>query len=128
MTEASQYLSSVEQIMRTQPLSVFADDSIAVVKKVFDATDGEPVPVVDATDTLIGVITASDLLVDGLSTARQLATHSRMTVAPHESAFSVASRMLRRRVDWVPVVKNRKLVGTITRNCILSAFGEMHAV
>ncbi len=128
MTEAVQFLGNVEQIMKTHVSTVYADQSITKVRAVVEANNGEPVPVISTDNTLIGMITADDVLMDGPSTAGQLASHPRMTVAPHESAFSVAKRMLSRRVDWVPVLRNRKLVGTISRSCILSAFGEVHRV
>ncbi len=124
MTEQIQFLSSVQQIMSTGLSTVSADQSVSALRKAVEASDGDPVPVVDGDDTLVGVVTANDVLHDGPSTAGQLASHPRMTVAPHESAFSVVSRMLSRRVDWVPVLKDRKLVGAISRRVVLSAFGE----
>lgn len=124
MTEAVQYLSNVGHIMKTRIATVTADQPIAAARKIVEANEGDPVPVIDANDRLIGVITGDDLLMDGPSTAGQISSHPRMTVAPHESAFSVVTRMLSRRVDWVPVLQNRKLVGTISRGCILAAFGE----
>ena len=126
MTESIQFLSSVEQIMRTHVSTVSAGQPITEIRAVIEANDGDPVPVIDADNKLVGVVTIEDVLLDGPSTARQIASHPRMTAAPHESAFSVVSRMLSRRVDWVPVLKDRKLVGAISRRCILSAFGEMH--
>ncbi len=128
MTEAVQFLSDVEQIMRTAVPAAYADQPISAVKKIARDNDGDPVPVIESDHTLRGVINADSLIFDGPSTAGQLASHPRMTVAPHESAFSVARRMISRRVDWVPVVKDRKLVGTVTRSCILSAFGELNRV
>lgn len=128
MTEAVQFLGNVEQIMRTHVSTVSVDQPVSAVRAVIKSNDGDPVPVVAADNTLVGVITADSVLVDGPVTARQLAARPRMTVAPHESAFSVANRMISRRIDWVPVIKNSKLVGTISRRCILSAFGETHRV
>lgn len=124
MRESVPFLSNVEQIMKTHVATVTANQSVSTVRAIAEENDGNPVPVVDQDNRMIGVVTADKLLVDGTSTAGQLASHPRMTVAPHESAFSVASRMLSRRVDWVPVIQNRKLVGTISRDCILAAFGE----
>lgn len=124
MTEAVQFLSSVEQIMRTQVPTVSADHPVSEVRDIIEANSGEPVAVLRPDSTLIGVITSDKLLMDGPSTAGQLTSHPRMTVSPHESAFSVARRMLARRVDWVPVLQNRRFVGIISRRCILAAFGE----
>ena len=126
MTQSIQFLSNVEQIMKTRVVAVSINQSVRESRTIVERNNGDPVAVVDVNDNLIGVITWTDVLTNEPTTAGKLASHPRMTVGPHESAFSVISRMLSRRVDWVPVIANRKLVGTISRRCIMSAFGELH--
>ncbi len=124
MTGQAQYLSSVEHIMNANAPVVLAGESIPNARAIIEANNGVPVAVVDPDNTLKGVLTSEALVIDGYANAGQAASSPRMTVAPHESAYSVVSRMLARRVDWVPVLRQGKFVGTLTRDCIKSAFGE----
>lgn len=124
MTQLKQFMSSVEHIMLSPATVVSPNESTANVRTVLENNDGDPVAVVNPDYSLKGIITTDAVLFDGPSTAGQLALAPRMTVAPHESAFSVVSRMLKRRIDWVPVLRDGKLVGTISRRCVMSAFGE----
>ena len=124
MTQAIQYLSSVEQIMDARTATIDPQRSAADARSLMDDAGGLPVPVVDERRNFVGVLTADDLFMDGPAVVGQMARRPRMTVAPHESAYSVISRMIARRIDWVPVVRGRKFVGALTRNGVLAAFGE----
>ncbi len=127
MTQSIQFMSSVEHIM-TPPVTVVSPhDSAEDARAAIQANDGDPVAVVTSDNQLNGIVSADAVLFDGPSTVGQLSTTPRMTVTPHESAFSVVSRMLRRRIDWVPVLQEGKLVGTISRKGVMSAFGETYA-
>ena len=128
MTASAEFLSSVEHIMDVEFPVISASDSIAAARLITDRVNGEPVAVVDDRGGLKGILTSEALLLDSSMTAGQVATNPRLTVAPHESAFGVVSRMLNRRVDWAPVVREGKLIGTVSRECIRSAFGESHSV
>jgi CBS domain-containing protein len=124
MTEQLRFLSSVEHIMDTHPPVISVDDSVANARDVIESTGGRPVALVDSVGAFKGMLSPESLLLDAPVPVGQLATRVRMSVAPHESAFSVVSRMLSRRIDWVPVLREGKLVGTVSRDCVKSAFGE----
>ncbi len=126
MTETMQFLSSVEHIMNARVPVVFADESIPNAKAIVEANDGDPVAVIDAHRSLVGVLAEDSLLEQQPITAGEAAFAPRMTAAFHESAFSVVSRMLSRHVDWVPVLKQGKFIGAVSRRCVMSAFGESH--
>ena len=128
MTDSIQFLSSVQHIMNTHGPVVSADDSIANAKVVIESNGGGPVPVIGPDGAFKGVLSPESLLMNGPTLVGMLVKRPRMTVAPHESAFSVVSRMLARRIDWVPVLNHNKLVGTISRACVMSAFGESRTV
>ena len=128
MTQSKQFLSSVEHIMSSPATAVSSSDSAASVRSAIEANDGDPVAVVNPDNSFKGVVSIDAVLFDGPSTAGQLALTPRMTVAPHESAFSVISRMLKRRIDWVPVLQGGKLVGTISRSSVTSAYGETYSI
>lgn len=128
MTQSIQFLSSVEHIMNCYGPVASTDDSVANAKAMIEANDGNPVPVVERDGTFVGVLSSESLRMDGPSPVGKMTTRARMTVAPHESAFSVVSRMLTRRIDWAPVINQGKVVGTISRACVMSAFGETRNV
>ena len=90
--------------------------------------DGRPVAVVDHEHRLIGTLTETDDLADERMTAGQVASRARRVASPGDSAFDVASSMLEKNVDWIPVVSDGKLVGSLSRDCVLAAFGEMRAI
>ena len=126
MTESLQFLSSVQHIMDPHAPVVSADESITNARAAIEANGGNPVAVVGSDGVFKGMLSSDSLLLNGPSPVGLLATRARMTVAPHESAFSVVSRMLARRIDWAPVLNQGKFVGTISRSCVMSAFGESH--
>ena len=128
MTTQAQFLSDVAHIMDPHPTIVSADTPAHHARTIVDDNNGEPVAVLSRDGKFHGVLTSDALLMDGPYTAGDLASRTRMTVAPHESAFSVVSRMLSRRVDWVPVLKNGTLVGILTRRSVLAAYGELRPV
>ncbi len=96
-------------------------------------------PVVDVDDRVIGMLSERELLRDLLShylpraggaplspppastrrTVRDAMTRQVMCVAPEQPLAEVASLMLNKDVDRVPVVKEGKLVGFLTRGDIV---------
>lgn len=128
MTESVRFLSSVEHIMNGLAPVVPADTPVTAAREIVEANSGNPVAVVGPNNTFKGMLTSEMLLSDSARTAGQVAVRARMTAAPHESAFSVVSRMLSRRVEWVPVLKSGQFVGSLSRRCVMSAFGEVHSV
>ncbi|MDA0676764.1 MAG: CBS domain-containing protein [Chloroflexi bacterium] len=128
MTTQAQFLSDVAHIMDVHLTIVSADTPAYQARSIIEANNGEPAAVLSSDGKFKGVLTSDALMVDGPFTAGDLASRVRMTVAPHESAFSVISRMLSRRVDWVPVLKNGTLVGSLTRRSVLTAYGELRSV
>ena len=128
VTQQIQFLSSVEQIMDTDVHWILDDEPISYVRSLFDEGDGRPVAVVDHEHRLIGTLTETDDLADERMTAGQVASRARRVASPGDSAFDVASSMLEKNVDWIPVVSDGKLVGSLSRDCVLAAFGEMRAI
>lgn len=126
MNEPIEFMSSVEHIMNVHVPVIAPGETIRSARAAIEANGGDPVAVVAIDGTFKGMLSSDSLLVDGPMTVGKLTSRVRMTVGPHESAFAVVSRMLARRVDWVPVLKEGKFLGTISRSCVTAAFGEMH--
>jgi CBS domain-containing protein len=128
MTTPAQFLSDVAHIMDVHLTIVSADTPADSARSIIDDNNGEPAAMLSSYGKFKGVLTSEALLVDGPFTAGDVASRARMTVAPHESAFCVLSRMSSRRVDWVPVLKNETLEGSLTRRSVLAAYGELRPV
>ena len=127
MTQSPTFLSTVEHIMDGHAPFVYAEEPVSAARAILEANDGSPVAVIETDGTFRGSIDESSLLMDDLSTAGSVARRARLTAGHRESAFDVVSRMLSRRVEWVPVLEGGKLVGVITRDCVKSAYGETYS-
>jgi signal-transduction protein with cAMP-binding, CBS, and nucleotidyltransferase domain len=128
MTDSVQVLSSVEHIMNTYAPMVSADESFVNAKAMMNANGGNSVPVVGPDGAFKGVLLSDSLATHGPSSAGRMATSARMTVAPHELAYSMVSLMLARRIEWVPVLKHGQVRWYDSRASVKSAFGEWHTV
>ena len=127
MTQSPTYLSNAGHIMDIHPPVVYADEPVTAARAMVEANAGEPVAVIERDGIFVGVLLPGSVLLDSLSTAGMLASRVRMRVTPNEPAFGVVSRMLARRVEWVPVIEDGKLLGIITRRCVRTAFGETYS-
>ena len=126
MTQSQAYLSNAGHIMDVSTPVVYADDPASAARATIEANGDGPVAVIERDGTFRGVLMPGSVLLDTLSSAAMLASRPRMTVSPSEPAFAVVSRMLARRVEWVPVVDQGKLQGVITRRSVRAAFGETY--
>ncbi|HEY0930210.1 MAG TPA: CBS domain-containing protein [Gemmatimonas sp.] len=130
---------TVRELMTAKPRTVEPDAPLksAVLEMVRSGLGG--LPVVDADNRVVGMLSERELLRDLLSrylpraggvatpqtpaTARRtvsdLMTRQVLCVAPDQPLAEVASLMLNKDVDRVPVVKNDRLVGFLTRGDIV---------
>lgn len=130
---------TVREMMTTQPRTVGPEVPLksAVLEMVRSGLGG--LPVVDGDNRVVGMLSERELLRDLMSrylpraggvagpqppaTARRtvsdLMTRQVLCVAPDQPLAEVASLMLNKDVDRVPVVKNDRLVGFLTRGDIV---------
>lgn len=130
---------TVRELMTTQPRTVGPDAPLksAVLEMVRSGLGG--LPVVDAQNRVVGMLSERELLRDLVSrylpraggiatpqppsttrrTVSDLMTRQVLCVAPDQPLAEVASLMLNKDVDRVPVVKNDRLVGFLTRGDIV---------
>lgn len=129
----------VRDLMSEKPRTIGPDAPLrtAVIDMVRAGLGG--LPVVDDDSRVIGMLSERELLRDLLShylpraggpsgspppsssrrTVRDLMTRQVLCVAPEQPLAEVASLMLNKDVDRVPVVKNGRLVGFLTRGDIV---------
>ncbi len=130
---------AVRDLMSLRPRTIGPDAPLqsAVLDMVRAGLGG--LPVVDADNRVIGMLSERELLRDLLShylpraggpsgspppssarrTVRDLMTRQVLCVAPEQPLAEVASLMLNKDVDRVPVVKDGRLVGFLTRGDIV---------
>ena len=95
-------------------------------------------PVVDSDGRLLGIITETDLLklvTEGIqgqppteATVAEYMTHDVVTVPPTVDIYYVAGIFLNNKFRRLPVVKNGKIVGAITRYDLLRVIRTLSAM
>ena len=117
----------VGSLMSTGLVSIRAEASIAQAAKTLAAHPFSALPVVNADDVPIGILTETDLM-RLLLTGATTATVSEFMSAPVEMVDElddiddVMGRMRARRIHHMPVVRNGKLVGMVTPGDIVRWF------
>lgn len=142
----------VSDVMTTAVVTIGADAAYADIVDCLLRHGISGVPVVDGTGRLLGIVTEADLvskeayeprrralglLADYLRgrdpqwvrkagglTAAELMTAAADTASPDEDLTEVARKMLERHHKRLPVVVDGKVVGIVSRQDLLRAFGE----
>jgi CBS domain-containing protein len=144
----------VRDVMTPNVISIAEDDTIVKAARIMLQNRISGLPVVDATGRLVGVVTEGDFLRRGeIGTQRRrpkwleflvgpgrlaeeyVRASSRkvsdvMTVDPHtvsedDSLESVVALMERRRIKRVPVVRDGRMVGIVSRANLLHALASL---
>jgi len=119
----------VSALMQRRVHSVDMDASVAEVERLFVEHDLSWAPVLEAGHTIVGVISAPDLLqfqvhgLDPLATrAWQLCTYKPVMVGPQTPLGEVARQMIERRIHHVVVVKDDGVAGVVSSLDFVRAF------
>ncbi|MFB6074567.1 MAG: chloride channel protein [Haloarculaceae archaeon] len=123
-------------VMTARVVTVPADASLATVADAFRSSGHGGLPVVDAADRLVGIVSRSDLDpappgegadADDATPVTSVMTADVYTVAPDENLLAVVDLMVRYRVHHVPVVDGEAVVGIVTPHDVLSAYDVLAA-
>ncbi|MFE5628813.1 CBS domain-containing protein [Streptomyces sp. NPDC056463] len=115
--------TKVGGLMTDEVVSAIGSSSFRDVAKLLAAHDISGVPVVDADDRVLGVVSESDLLARRELTADGLMTTPAITVHAEQTVADAARLMVRRGVERLPVVdEEERLVGIVTRRDLLRVF------
>ncbi|NML51082.1 CBS domain-containing protein [Streptomyces sp. R302] len=110
-------------LMTDDVISARPDMSFRDVAKLLAEHDISGLPVVDADDHVVGVVSESDLPARRAPTARGVMSAPAVTVHAEEAAADAARLMVRRGVERLPVVdEEERLVGIVTRRDLLRVF------
>ena len=143
----------IEQIMTTTVATVTGDTPLKDVARMLTTERISGVPVCDADGTVLGVVTEADILrkeqgfvpepggllgwlfekadAEGARllarTAAEAMTVPPVTIAPDASVFDAARVMTMRGINRLPVVRDGRLVGIVSRADLVRAFHRTDA-
>lgn len=117
----------VEDVIAEQSLATIAvDHTVREYYHLVEETGHTRLPVVDAAGRLVGILSPRDVAEAG-STELIAAymTRQPVTVTPKTTIASASHRMAFEGIEMMPVVRNRELVGVLTRQDVIRALQMM---
>lgn len=120
---------AVSEVMQTEPRTLRENDTLATAMEVLAQTRHHGLPVINAADELVGILTVQDIdraWLDGqIQTVGQVCTRELLTAYPDESIGAALRRMSARDVGRLPVVARdhpRRLLGVLRRTDLVRAY------
>lgn len=119
--------SGVSSIMSQRLLTVRPKDSTALAAQMMIWSSVRHLPVVDG-EELVGIVSDRDLLKlqGGVGTIADIMSKPH-TATPSTTIDEAAAQMAAEKIDCLPVVEGRKLVGLVTSTDILADRGRLGA-
>jgi CBS domain-containing protein len=112
----------VRQIMTSPVATLPATSTVSDARERFLKGGHGAYPIVDGNRVVVGIVTRGDLLGDDLDPAAPVVDHASrdvVSVGPEDTAMAALHVMLDERVEHVPVMADRALVGICTRSDLL---------
>lgn len=107
--------------MTSPVITVLPDAATQQVADTLTRHGISAVPVVDAAGTLLGLVSEHDLLSKVGAVARDLMTMAVITVTVDSAADDIRHLLIDRRIRRVPVVREGRLVGIVSRHDLVAA-------
>ncbi len=107
-------------IMTSPVITVLPDASKHQVAETLTRHRISGVPVVDQAGTLLGLVSEYDLLIKAGAVARELMTTAMITVTADSAADDIRHLLIDRRIRRVPVVREGRLVGIVSRHDLVA--------
>jgi CBS domain-containing protein len=119
----------IQDLMTKNPRTVTADATLAEAASIMRDEDAGVVPIVDAENHVVGVITDRDIAVravaegkDVQTTVRDIASQDLVTVDPQQDLDEALRLMAKHQVRRLPVVEeDGKLVGIVAQADVAKA-------
>ncbi|WP_067624112.1 DRTGG domain-containing protein [Alicyclobacillus acidiphilus] len=117
----------VEDVMPTQNLvTLHPTDSVRDYYHLVEQTGHTRVPVVDEDGRLVGILSPRDVAeADPSGAIATFMTRQPVTVTPKTTIASASHRMAFEGIEMMPVVRNRDLIGVLTRQDVIRALQIM---
>jgi CBS domain-containing protein len=118
-------LTSVSDVMTRDVRTVHVEDPVEAAVDIIVGMRVTGVPVVDAEQHCVGVVTESDILGKRGATCGDIMSADAVTVEEDVSLAEAGEIMLTRRIRRLPVVRSdRTLVGLVSRMDLVRYFGQ----
>ena len=113
-------------IMTTAVIAVSPEDTVQQLARVL--TDGgiSGAPVLGEGDELVGIVTEADVISKHGSHVRDVMQRSVITIREDASVEEVSHTMSSRNINRLPVVRESRVVGIITRADVVRAIARGH--
>lgn len=116
----------VEDVMVTNPVHLKSTNIVADFRRLVKETKHGRFPITDEDDRVVGIATVKDIEgVDNDTPIFKVMTKDPITLTEKASVAYAAHIMVWEGIELIPVVKNRKLVGVVTRKDVIKAFQQM---
>ncbi len=125
----------VEQLMRTDVMTVSQDEVIDLVANLMDWERIRHVPVEDDKGRLVGLVSHRSLLrflahdlprgKDQTVPVSQIMQKNPITTTPHTSSLEAMDTMRREKIGCLPVVMDGRLVGLLTERDFMEIAGQL---
>jgi predicted transcriptional regulator len=117
---------TVADVMIAVVLVMHPGDSVDEAARLIVDSRITGVPVVDADDHILGIVAESDILGKRGRTVDEIMTRAVITTDETTSLDAAAEAMLTRHIRRLPVVRDGKLVGILTRADLLRHVRHTH--
>ena len=117
--------TKVGEIMTRSVLTAKPETLVVDIVRLMARNKITGLPVVDANNRLIGVVSESDIIGKAGDTVEDIMTNGSWTVNEDTTLGEAAEVMLRRRIRRLPVVKgDNELIGLLSRSDLISFFAS----
>jgi acetoin utilization protein AcuB len=116
----------VVERMTTQPVTVTDDATVKQALDIVEKQRSRHLPVLDAEEGLIGIVSEKDLLrARGSDPVTSVMTREVVTATEYTALEEAARIMVDHRISSLPILRNGRLVGIITETDLFKIFLEL---
>jgi CBS domain-containing protein len=116
----TEVVSTAGEIMTTVVVSVSPDTPIAEIAHRLGVNHISAVPVVDASEHVVGLVSEYDLLAKTGLTAADVMTTAVITVSADTEISDIRDLLVSQRIRRVPVLENGRMVGIVSRGDVVA--------
>lgn len=116
----------VKEIMTTEVITIRPSAKIYELTRLLGERKISGVPVVDETNRLVGIVSETDLLaLKSGDTVEMIMTREIITISEEANIEEVAALFVNKKINRVPVLREGKLCGIVTRGDLIAALARV---